>query len=213
LRFSTEAGAPKTLLISSAQPNEGKSSTALALAENFARLGKSVLLVDADMRKPTFKTENNKQGLTPLLTTDDPVRDHVVMTQYANLWLLPCGPMPPNPADLLASGRFQSVLLEAAEHFDHIVIDGPPVLGLADSPALAAICSATLIVVEADRTRTPAILAAITRLESSGAHLVGAILTKASERAGRFGYGYEPYRYGVGKQDHQILMIPHQTGA
>ncbi len=215
LRFSTEAGMPKTLLISSTQPNEGKSSTALALAQNFARVGKSVLLIDADMRKPTFKAANSKQGLTPLLTTDEPVSEHVVMTQYTNLWLMPCGPLPPSPADLLASGRFSSILAEASEHFDFIVVDGPPVLGLADSPALAANCNGTLLIIEAEHTRRPAIVAAIARLEASGGHVVGALLTKATERAGRFGYGYgyEPYRYGVGKQDHQILMIPHQGEA
>lgn len=213
LRFTTEAGAPKTLLISSAQPNEGKSSTALALAQNFARLGKTVLLIDGDMRKPTFKAANNKQGLTPLLTTDAPVRDHVVMTQYENMWLMPCGPIPPSPADLLSGGRFKAILSEASQHFDFVIVDGPPVLGLADSPALSAVCDGTLIVVEAGRTRAPVINAAIARLEASGAHLVGVLLTKANERAGRFGYGYEPYRYGVGKQDNQILMIPHQGEA
>jgi capsular exopolysaccharide synthesis family protein len=209
LRFTTEAGAPKSLLLSSTQPNEGKSSTALALAQNFARLGKTVLLIDGDMRKPTFKAASNNQGLTPLLTTDEPVRDHVVLTQYANLWLMPCGPTPPNPADLLATGRFKAIVDEASDHFDVVVVDGPPVLGLADSPALASICSGTLLIVESGRTRTPAIKAAIARLGESGAHIVGVLLTKASERGGR--YGYEPYRYGVGKDDNQILMIPHQA--
>ena len=213
LRLSTEAGTPKTLFISSTQPNEGKSSTALALAQNFARLGKSALLIDGDMRKPTFKAANNQQGLTPLLTTHEAVRDHVVMTQYQNLWLMPCGPIPPNPADLLASGRFQSILSEASEHFDIVIVDGPPVLGLADGPSLAAVCNGTLLVVEAGRTRTPAVLGSINRLEASGAYIVGALLTKASERSGAYGYRYEPYRYGVGKQDHQILMIPHQGDA
>ncbi len=215
LRFSTEAGTPKSLLISSARASEGKSSTALALAQNFARLGKSVLLIDADLRKPTFKTANRMQGLTPLLTTGEPVSNHVVMTQYANLWLIPCGPLPPNPADLLGSGRFASILAEASKRFDFIVVDGPPVLGLVDSPALAASCTGTLLVVEAERTRTPSIIAAIARLEATGAHVLGALLTKATERAGRFGYGYDydSYRYGVGEQDHQILMIPHQGEA
>lgn len=213
LRFTTEAGAPKSLLISSTQPKEGKSSTALALAQNFARLGKTVLLIDGDMRKPSFKAANNKQGLTPLLTTDASVRDHVVMTQYANLWLMPCGPVPPNPTDLLASGRFTAILAEASQRFDFIVVDGPPVLGLADSPSLAASCSGTLVVVEAGRTRTPAIRAAINRLDESSAHVVGVLLTKAIERAGRYGYGYGLYRYEVGNDDNEILMIPHQADA
>ena len=213
LRFTTEAGAPKAILISSTQANEGKSSTALALAQNLARLEKSVLLIDGDMRKPTFKAANGKLGLTPLLTGEDEVRDHVVTTQYQNLWLMPCGPTPPNPADLLASNRFKEIIEEAERNFDFVVVDGPPVLGLADSPALSAACEGTVIVVEAGHTRTPAIQAAIGRLVAAGARVVGVVLTKASERSGRFGYGYEPYRYGVGQNENQILMIPHQGNA
>jgi capsular exopolysaccharide synthesis family protein len=214
LRFSTDTGPPKTLLITSTRESEGKSSTALALAENFARLGKSVLLIDADLRKPTFKAASNKQGLTKLLTTEEPVRDHVVMTQYENLWLMPCGPIPPNPADLLATSRFQTVLTEAAEHFDFVMVDSPPVLGLADAPLLATACNGTLIVVESGKTRTKAVIAAINRLEAPGAYIVGAVLSKSVERTSGYGYGYESYRYGaVGDDHHEILMIPHQTDA
>jgi Mrp family chromosome partitioning ATPase len=103
-------------------------------------------------------------------------------------------------------------MAEAAEHFDCVVVDGPPVLGLADAPLLAAVCDGTLIVVEAGKTRTPAVVAAMTRVEAGGATIVGAVLTKSADRHGAYGYGYEPYKYGVGKDDHQILMIPHQTG-
>ena len=214
LRFSTDAGPPKTLLITSTREAEGKSSTALALAENFARLGKSVLLIDADLRKPTFKAATNKQGLTKLLTTEEPVRDNVVMTQYENLWLMPCGPIPPNPADLLATSRFQSILADAAEHFDFVIVDSPPVLGLADAPLLATACNGTLIVVESGKTRTKAVVAAINRLEAPGAYIVGAVLTKSVERTSGYGYGYESYKYGaVGDDHHEILMIPHQTDA
>lgn len=210
LRFSTEAGAPKTLLITSTRESEGKSSTALALSQNLARLGRSVVLIDADLRKPTFKAATIKQGLTPLLTTEDTVRNHVLPTQFTNLWLMPCGPIPPNPADLLATGKFHAILAEAAEQFDFVVVDAPPVLGLADAPLLAAICTGTLLVVEAKRARAPAVISAINRVEAAGAHVVGAVLTKSTERRGSFGYGYEPYKYGVGKDDHEIFMIEDQ---
>lgn len=213
LQFTTEAGGPKTLLITSTRESEGKSSTALALSQNFARLGKSVLLIDADLRKPTFKAANNEQGLTPLLTTEDAVGDHVLATQFTNLWLMPCGPIPPNPADLLATRRFQAILDEAANRFDFVVVDAPPVLGLADAPLLAAVCSGTLIVVEANRARAPAIVSAIHRVEAAGAHIVGAVLTKSTERRGAFGYGYEPYKYGVDSDDHEIFMIEGENRA
>ena len=211
LRFSTDSGPPKTLLITSTRESEGKSSTALALAQNFARLGKTVLLIDADLRKPTFKAANNKQGLTKLLTTESAVSDHVVMTQYENLWLMPCGPIPPNPADLLSTSRFQTLLSEAAEHFDFVIVDSPPVLGLADAPLLATACNGTMIVIESGKARTKAVIEAINRLEAPGAYIIGATLTKSVERSSGYGYGYEPYKYGAIGDEHEILMIPHQT--
>lgn len=208
LRYATEAGTPKSLLISSTQPNEGKSSTALALARNFARLGGDVLLVDADLRKPTFKAADSQRGLTPLLTTDTPIDQHIFATQFDGLSLLPCGPVPVNPADLLASARFSAVLAEASNKFDFVVVDGPPVLGLADSPTLASYCIGTLIVIEAGRTKTTAIRAALNRLDASGARVIGGLLTKADERAGAYGYGYDLYRYGGGASQSEILMMP-----
>ena len=219
LRFSTEAGMPKILLVTSTQSGEGKSSTALALAQNFARREKSVLLVDADLRKPAFKASTDKVGLSKLLTTDDPIRDHVLETQHANLWLLSSGPVPPNPADLLSTGRIRKIIAEADEQFDLIVIDGPPTLGLADSPLLAAASGNVLFVVESGKTRTRAAIEALNRLEATGTHVLGATLTKAAAGGGygysRYGYGYG-YAYGrqlsnVDKKRTEILMIPQGT--
>src|SRR5207342_2658090 len=115
------------------QSGEGKSSTALAIAQNFARRDRRVLLVDSDLRKPAFKAASDRVGLSKLLTTDDPVEAHIVETQHLNLWLLPSGPLPPNPADLLSTGRIRKIVNEAKEVFDLVVIDGPPTLGLADA--------------------------------------------------------------------------------
>jgi capsular exopolysaccharide synthesis family protein len=211
LRFSTETGSPKTLLITSTQSGEGKSSTALAIAQNFARREKSVLLIDSDLRKPAFKAADEKVGLSKLLTATDSVNQHVVETQHPNLWLLPSGPVPPNPADLLATGRIRKIIAEASERFDLVVIDGPPTLGLADAPLLAAATANVLFVVESGRTRTRAAIEALNRLEATGAHVLGAILTKMS--AGAEGYGYNRYGYGYGygrlsKNRSEILMIP-----
>jgi capsular exopolysaccharide synthesis family protein len=215
LRFSTESGMPKTLLITSTQPGEGKSSTALAIAQNFARREKKVLLVDSDLRKPAFKAASDKIGLTKLLTNEDHLDQHVVETQHPNLWLLPSGPLPPNPADLLSTGRFRTVLGQAAERFDLIIVDAPPTLGLADAPLLAAAAGTVLFVVESGKTRTRAAIEALNRLESTGAHIVGAALTKSTDSLG--GYGYKRYGYGYGygyghrkvdKRREEILMIP-----
>lgn len=214
LRFSTEDGLPKTLVVTSTRSGEGKSSSSLALSQNFARRGARVLLIDADMRKPAFKASTDKVGLTRLLTNEEDVRKHILPTQFEDLFLMPSGPIPPNPADLLSTGRFQSVLGEAASHFDIVIIDAPPVLGLADSVLLASVAENVMFVVESGKTRTRAASEALRILGTSGAHIVGATLTKATEDAGGYGYGYGGYGYGYGQVDKkrtEILMIPHES--
>ena len=211
LRFSTDTGMPRVLFVTSTQPTEGKSSTALALAQNCARREKSVLLIDGDLRKPAFRAANDRVGLSKLLTTEDSIDEHVVLTQHPGLWLLPSGPVPPNPADLLSTGRIRKVIGEATERFDLIVIDGPPTLGLADAPLLSAAASTILFVVESGKTRTRAAIEALNRLEATGAHVLGAILTKAAGVA--FGYRGDRYGYGYGygklsSKRSEILMIP-----
>jgi polysaccharide biosynthesis transport protein len=212
LRFSTEAGMPKVLLVTSTQSAEGKSSSALALAQNFARREKSVLLIDADLRKPAFKAGTDKVGLSKLLTTEDTIRAHVLETQHARLSLLPSGPVPPNPADLLSTARFRKIIAEAEEQFDLVLIDGPPTLGLADAPLLASAAGNVLFVVESGSTRTRSGIEALNRLEATGAHVLGAALTKASSEAGygysRYGYGYGYGQRSVDKKRTEILMIP-----
>ena len=153
LRFSTEAGMPKVLLVTSTRSGEGKSSSALAIAQNFARREKPVLLIDSDLRKPAFKAATDKVGLSKMLTTDDPAGRPCGRDPAPNLWLLPSGPLPPNPADLLSTGRIRKIIAEANEKFDLVVIDGPPTLGLADSPLLAAAAGNVLFV---DRKRADA---------------------------------------------------------
>lgn len=211
LRFSTEHGAPKVMLVTSTVASEGKSSSAFALAQNYSRRGESVLLIDADLRRPAFRGSGNRQGLTKLLTNEEPVRGHILETQFENLWLLPCGPTPPNPADLLSTGRFKEIVAEASEHFDRIIIDGPPVLGLADSTLLSAVARDVMLVVESGRTRTRSAREAVDRIQASGAHIVGVTLTKAAEGASQ--YGYRLYQYGykqVGEKRNEIVMISHQ---
>jgi capsular exopolysaccharide synthesis family protein len=211
LRFSTERGAPKVMLVASTVASEGKSSSAFALAQNYSRRGETVLLIDADLRRPAFRGSSNRNGLTKLLTNEEPVRGHILETQFENLWLLPCGPTPPNPADLLSTGRFKEIVTEASEHFERIIVDGPPVLGLADASLLAAVTGDVMLVVEAGRTKTRSAREAVDRLQASGAHIVGVTLTKATEGASQ--YGYRLYQYGYKHLDdkrNEIVMISHQ---
>ncbi len=212
LRFTTDHGAPRTMLVTSSAPAEGKSSSAFAMAQNYARRGERVLLIDADLRRPVFKAHSNRQGLTKLLTNEEPLRSHLLDTQYENLWLLPCGPTPPNPADLLSTTRFAGILKEASEHFDRIIVDGPPLLGLADAPLLATAAQHVVMVVEAGRTRTKAARQALDQIRLSGAHVLGVVLTKSTEEAST--YGYRLYRYNaVDDQRDNLIMISNQAEA
>jgi capsular exopolysaccharide synthesis family protein len=218
LGFSTEHGMPRTLLLTSARPSEGKSSSSLAIAQNFARRGSSVLLIDSDLRKPAFKGPNPDRGMTKLLTNEESISDHLTKTQYPNLSLLPSGPIPPNPADLLSTGRFRAILREASSKFDIVIVDAPPTLGLADAPLLAAMVKDVMVVIESGKTRTGAAMETVRSLRASGAHIVGATLTKAAEQAAGYGYGYG-YGYGhkygkvVDKKRTEIFLIPDEAGA
>jgi capsular exopolysaccharide synthesis family protein len=215
LQFSTETGAPQVLLLTSTRPAEGKSTSSWALANSFARLGRKVLLIDADMRKPAFVTgEEKKDGFANLLTNRDPLMSHVVKPESADgVWLLPCGPLPPNPAELLSSARLQTILAEARSQFDLIIIDSPPILGLADTPLLSALADGTMMVIEAGRTRTRAAGEAVGRLRQSGANVVGALLTRYKHDAVGYGYSYDAYRYSaVENRSREIRLIVSKNG-
>jgi capsular exopolysaccharide synthesis family protein len=214
LQFTTEAGAPKVLVVTSTRAAEGKSTTAWALATSFARVGRSVLLIDADMRKPAFVTgAEKKDGLATLLTNRDLLKEHIVKPEAEGVWLLPCGPLPPNPAELLSSTRFEALLAEAVAQFDMVVIDSPPILGLADTPLLASRAAGTLMVIEAGKTRTRAASEALGRLRQSGATVVGAVLTRYKHDTAGYGYGYEAYRYSsVQGREREIRLIVGKDG-
>lgn len=200
LQFVAEGGAPKTLLMTSTRPAEGKSTSAWALARSFTRLGKTVLLIDADMRRPAFVTGRDDIGLSHILTNASSLSENMLRTDVEGLWVMPAGTLPPSPPELIASARFAALLADAAATFDHVVIDGPPILGLADSPLLSTTVQATLMVIESGRTRTRAVVEAQNRLRTAGSHVIGAILTRYQAQASYgYGYGYghktDQYRY------------------
>ena len=156
LQFATENGLPKTLSITSSGPSEGKSLTSLAIAKHFATLGRKVLLVDADLRNPSLHVKlnsDNSVGLSNYLTGACSPPDVMQKTEIPNLAFIASGPLPPNAADLLGSARVLSLLSIGSEVFDLIVIDGPPVMGLADAQLLSSAAAATIFVVAAGISR------------------------------------------------------------
>lgn len=211
LRFATDEGLPRTVLVTSPRAAEGKSSSALALSHHFAKLGKKVLLIDADLRKPTFRGDESRKGLSTLLTSNESLCDNLTATKFANLWLVQCGPEPPNPAALLGGSRFRAVIAEASEQFDLVVVDSPPLLGLADAPLIASVVNSVVLVIESGGTRTTAAIEAIHRLAAAGANILGVALTKTSaRRAGYgYGYGYGDGRYGYGKGRYGAVKDTH----
>jgi polysaccharide biosynthesis transport protein len=207
LQFSTDHGVPKSLLITSTRAGEGKSSSALAIAQILANLGASVLLIDGDLRKPTFRAPGGAgKGLSSLLAGSDEVSEAIHPTEHPRLALLPAGQIPPNPAELLASDRFPAILEQVGQMFDHIVVDGPPVLGLADAPLLSYYCEGTLMMIEAGAIRRAAAINSVKRLRAADARLMGGVLTKFSATKSGYGYGYgygygdDQYTYRQGEQ-------------
>lgn len=197
LKFSRPEGAPRTLLVTSTRPGEGKSTSAYAIASSMARLGSKVLLIDADLRKPTFvSSRDDGYGLAHLLGSEEPLMDFAEKTQVENLFLLPVGRYVGSAAELLGSSRLPEIIGEAREDFDMVVLDGPPVLGLADAPLLGSVAEATAIVVESRESRTTAVLEMIRRLGDAGANVIGVILTKVARSNNGYAYNYYSYRYG-----------------
>lgn len=199
LQFATDSGLPKTLFLTSAGPAEGKSFTSLAVARHFATLGLKVLVIDADLRNPSLHKKlgvSANIGLSNYLTGGCMVEE-AFQKSMNNLIFMASGPLPPNAADLLSSSRLRSLLSVASEIFDLIVIDGPPVLGLADAQLLASAASATVFVVAARQARTGQVRGALRRLQMARCVIVGAVLTKFDARAAGGGYGYG-YNYGYG---------------
>ena len=203
LAFSTDHGIPRAFMVTSTRPAEGKSTTSLALATMLGRTGKKVLLVDADMRSPSlhgFVGRENKSGLSNFLAGDNEWQPLVAPTQLKGMSLMSAGPMPPSAAELLSSDRMLMLVRQLLEHYDHVVIDSPPILGLADAPLLSRAVEGCVFVVEAEGVAVRGIKAALNRLHSVHAHLYGVVLTKLKRRQSGYGYGYV-YGYGYGQDN------------
>lgn len=207
LLYSTASGLPKTMLITSSQPSEGKSTTGMAIATGIARLGRSVVLLDVDLRRPvlhrflTGPGAENKEGMSSLLTSQSSVDQVLCDTDVETLKVITSGPIPPSPTELLSSNRMHMLLDELSARFDLVIVDSPPVLGLADAPLMAALVDGVVLVVQSDRSRRGSLKASLRRLRAMHTTVLGAVLTKfdATDMGNRYSeyYGYNYYQYSA----------------
>jgi polysaccharide biosynthesis transport protein len=163
-----------------------------------AARGRKVLLIDADMRNPSihkFFGVRNLIGFSDLLSGNDDLSKLTLAGPIPTLTIITSGPIPPNPSELLSGTRLSEVLERLLMVYDHVVFDAPPVMGLADSPIIAAQVEGTVFVIAAVETRAKAARIALRRLADVQAHIIGAILTKFNVKQVGYEYGYS-YDYG-----------------
>jgi polysaccharide biosynthesis transport protein len=196
LRYSGIENPSGVMLITSAGPGEGKSTTAANLAVSLAQVGKKIILVDADLRRPSAHKLfglSNEVGLSDLFASDSMTIDQVMQkTEIETLRVITSGPIPPNPAEMLDSRLMTQILASLRQNTDLVIVDSPPVLPVADASILGSRCSGTVLVVDSGKTRTEIARRAVATLERANVNVVGVILNKmgAKQAAGYYYYYY-----------------------
>jgi capsular exopolysaccharide synthesis family protein len=195
---------PKTLLITSALPSEGKTTVTVNLGATLASLGSKVLILDCDMRRPCCHRSTgveNKPGFVRCLTGHVSLADAILpVPGVPNLSVIPCGPVPPNPAEVLSSPVALELLNKLRSQFEYVLIDSPPLLSVSDSRILSTLTDAVVLVTRAYSTPYDIVRRARGLLYAAGARILGVALNSVDPHKGGYGYGYGYYyyRYGYG---------------
>ena len=203
-----------TMVVTSGSPGEGKSTTVINLAAVTAQTGKSVIVVDSDLRRPMQHKHldvPNSAGLTTaLLDTETPLRAYLQNTKIPNLRVLTSGPIPPNPAELLNSQRMGQIIQQLRDEADTVIFDTPPTLTVADATIMAPQVDGCILVVQAAQTRFPALELAVETLRKANAHVLGIVLNRINVgRSGYYHYRYYNYEYGPEAERRPILRLPN----
>ena len=198
IQFAQAGKELKTIALTSSTPDEGKSMTISNLAVVLTQAGKSVLLMDCDMRNPTVHKNfglSNKLGLPSCISMGTPLSAAVQATKVDNLYALTGGVIPPNPSELLGSERMRELLQEAREIYDYVLIDLPPVLPVADALVLGAMVDGVVLVIDSGEVKVDMARDVKNQLQHAGANILGVVLNKVRSEHHGYGYGYY-YYYG-----------------
>jgi capsular exopolysaccharide synthesis family protein len=198
--LSTAGRAPRTLLVTSSMPSEGKTTTVVNMATVLAQTDATVLVIDADMRRPRIHTVfgmENRAGLSSLLsselTTDD-LQSVALRYQESNIYLLPSGPIPPNPAELLGSEQMRNLLERASQRFKYVIIDSPPIASFTDGVLISSIVDGVLLVVQGGKTSRQVVKRTRQMLTEIGAKVIGVVLNKIDLRSQEYYYYHQDYK-------------------
>jgi capsular exopolysaccharide synthesis family protein len=188
----------RALVVTSAGPREGKTTVASNLAIALAQSGKRVLLVDTDLRRPrihrTFAV-SSAVGITSVLVGEARLEEAVNETAVPGLWVLPCGPIPPNPSELLHTTKFRDLVQEASKQFDRVIFDSPPLGAVTDAAIIAPQVDGVIVVMKVQHTNRDTANLALRQLRDVGAVILGSILNDVNLAEQRYGYGsYYYYR-------------------
>jgi succinoglycan biosynthesis transport protein ExoP len=210
---------PRKLLVTSASPQEGKTTVAISLAITMAQSGSKVVIVDSDMRRPRVHTAfgmENDEGLSNAILGTRKVEELVRPTQVPGLDVLPCGPIPPNPAELIHTERFRDVVAQLERLYDRVVFDSPPVIAVTDPVVLSRYVDGVVMVVKSLVTNRRAAKFAVKQMRDVGANLLGAVLNDLDLENREYGYYhyyyYRKYGYYYGnKEDEGKKPVSEET--
>jgi len=190
---------PKSIVFTSALPKEGKTATVANMAVAFSQLDEKVLVVDADLRKPrlhrVFKVKNIG-GLSGYLTGKVSIEDAVQKTNVENIWLIPSGPIPPNPAELLISDKMKGMIEELKRGYDVVMLDTPPMLAVVDGIIISSLGDSTVFIIQAGKTTRKPFLQAVENLKRAKAKVIGVLFNEVKAKGeGYYSPYYHYYRY------------------
>ena len=199
---------PKTILLTSSQPGEGKTTTSVNIGICLSQMGAKVLIIDADMRRPRVHKMfglNHRRGLSNYLSSDLVLKNVIQATKIPNLWVLPSGIVPPNSADLLSSEKMRAMLQKLSGHFDHILIDSPPITSVTDPILLSRLVDGVVMIIHGGKSSRELVLHARQELYNVGAKIFGIVLNNINlQRDGYDYYYYRRYHYEYARDANEL---------